>query len=277
MSLIRDRRGRFSWSRSLTLAVLIAPGLRLFLLWLSGGLGGRPIREFTHGTGDWAIYFLLASLAVTPLRAVLDWQFLVPLRRRIGVAAACYAGLHVSLFVIDQKFDLLVVAREIALRFYLTIGFCVLIGLLALAITSTDAWVRRLGRRWKALHRLAYPLAAFGLFHYFLQSKADVTPAVFVAGIYLWEMLWRLQPRQWRLAWWPLPVLGVTAALATALVEAAWYGLATRIDPWVVLRANLEPQDGLRPAVLVLACGLALGIAAAAKRWRRTRLVARSA
>ena len=270
-SLLTDRRGRFSWSRTIALAILVAPGLRLFVLWLAGDLGGRPIREFTHGTGDWTIYFLLASLAVTPLRAVLDWQWLVPLRRRIGVGAACYAGLHFSLYIIDQKFNLLMVAGEIARRFYLTIGFCVFLGLLTLAITSTDGWVRKLGTRWKKLHRLAYPLVAFGLFHFFLQTKANVSPAVYVAGLYLWEMLWRLQPLTWRRKWWPLPALAVVATLSTALVEALWYGLATRIDPWKVLDANLDIGYGPRPAVLVLGSALLLAAVAGAMRLRSLR------
>jgi methionine sulfoxide reductase heme-binding subunit len=257
--------------RSIALAILVAPGLRLFVRWLDGDLGGRPITEFTHGTGDWTIYFLLASLAMTPLRTALDWQFLVPLRRRIGVAAACYAGLHFLLYVIDQKLDLLVVASEIALRFYLTIGFCVFLGLLALAITSTDGWMRKLGRRWKSLHRLAYPLAAFGLFHYFLQTKANVSPAVFVAGLYLWEMLWRLQPLVWRRRWWPLPFLAIAAGLSTAAVEALWYGLATRIDPWRVLDANLKLGYGPRPAVEVTICLLLLALFAGAMRLRLFR------
>ena len=267
-SLFTDRRGRFSWLRSLTLLVLVAPGAQLFVQWMTGDLGGRPIREFTHGTGDWTIYFLLASLAVTPFRAVLDWQFLTALRRRIGVAAACYAGLHFSLYVIDQKFNPVVVVTEIALRFYLTVGFVVFLGLLALGITSTDAWVSKLGRRWKALHKLAYPLAALGLFHYFMQSKADVTAAVFVAGLYLWEMLWRLLPRRLRLPWWPLPLLAVAAGVCTALVEAAWYGLATKIDPLMVLQANLEPQYGLRPAEWVLGAGLVVSMWALVVRIR---------
>ena len=174
--------------------------------------------------------------------------------------------------MIDQKFNPITVITEIALRFYLTIGFVVFLGLLALAITSTDDWVRKLGTRWKKLHKLAYPLAAFGLFHYFLQSKSDVSPAVFVAGLYLWEMLWRMQPRAWRGRWWPLCGMAFAAALATALVEALWYGLATKIDPLAVLQANLEPQFGLRPAAFVLASGLAVSLYAAVLRWRKAAL-----
>lgn len=271
-SLIQDRRGRFSMLRALTLTILVIPALRLGVLWAMGDLGGRPVREVTRGTGDFAVYFLLTSLAITPLRSVLDWQRLVPLRRMIGVAVACYVGIHLMLYVIDQKFDLIKVASEIALRFYLTIGFATFLGLLALAITSSDRWMKRLGRRWKQLHKLAYPLAALGLFHYFLQSKADVSAAVFVAGLFLWEMIWRLTSRASRLDWWPLPLIAVAAALATAAVEALWYGLATHIDPMRVLDANLDLGYGPRPAVWILICGLGLSGVAAVTRWRQSRV-----
>ena len=272
LSLIQDRRGRFSPLRAFTLAVLVIPGLRLAVLWAAGGLGGRPVMEFTHGTGEWAVYFLLASLAVTPLRQILDWQALIPLRRRIGVAAGCYAALHFSLYEIDQKFNLFKVASEIALRFYLTIGFVTFLGLLALTITSTDAWVKKLGPRWKKLHRIAYPLAVLALFHYYLQSKADVSAAVFVTGVYAWEMIWRLTSRASRLQWWPLPLISVGAAVATALIEFAWYGLGTKINPVLVLQANLDLSYGPRPAVWILFCGLAFSAIALVRRWRLRRV-----
>lgn len=272
-SLVRDRRGRFSALRAVTLAILVVPGVRLAVLWATGGLGGRPVMEFTHGTGDYAVYFLLASLAVTPLRTVFDWQRIIPLRRMIGVASACYAGIHLLLYVIDQKFDMVKVASEIVLRFYLTIGFVTLLGLLALAITSTDGWIKRLGPRWKKLHKLAYPLAVLALFHYFLQSKADVSAAVFVAGLFLWEAIWRLTSRASRLYWWPLPLISVGAAVATAGVEALWYGLATKIDPMRVLAANLDLGYGPRPAVSILVCGLVLSGVAGVRRWRAARVV----
>jgi len=272
LSLIQDRRGRFSPLRAFTLAVLVIPGLRLAVLWATGGLGGRPVMEFTHGTGEWAVYCLLASLAITPLRQVLDWQKLIPLRRMIGVGAGCYAALHFSLYVIDHKFNLFIVVTEIARRFYLTIGFVTFLGLMALAITSTDAWVKKLGPRWKKLHRLAYPLAVLALFHYYLQSKADVGPAVFVTGLFAWEMIWRLTSRASRLQWWPLPLISVGAAMATAAIEFAWYGLATKINPVQVIEANLDLSYGPRPAVWVLLCGLAFSAIALVRRWRRNRV-----
>jgi sulfoxide reductase heme-binding subunit YedZ len=268
-SLIQDRRGRFCKYRATTLAILCVPMLHLLFRTVTGDLGGRPVMEATHKTGDFAVYFLLASLAITPLRAVLDWPRLIPLRRMIGVASACYAGAHFFIYCLDQKFHMFTVASEIALRFYLTIGFVTLLGLTVLAVTSTDTMVRRLGRRWKPLHKLAYPLAALALFHYFLQSKADVSAAVFVAGLFVWEMLWRITPRAARLNWWPLPVLAVAAALVTAAIEFSWYAGATRINPLRVLGANLDLSYGPRPAVTVLLVGLALAVIAGIRRWRR--------
>lgn len=274
LSLVQDRRGRFSPMRAVMLAVLCAPMGQVAYLAATGGLGGRPVMEATHRTGDWAVYFLLLSLAITPLRAVLDWQRILPLRRMIGVGAACYAFVHFLIYCFDQQWHMLTVASEIVLRFYLTIGFVTLLGLLTLAVTSTDGMIQRLGRRWKKLHRLVYPLAVLALFHYYLQSKADVSAAVFVSGLFFWEMLWRLTPRAARLAWWPLPVLALLAGGVTALAEFAWYGLATRIDPVRVIAANLDLSYGPRPAVAVLLLGLALAAVAGLRRWRQRRAVA---
>ena len=151
-----------------------------------------------HGLGDWTIRFLLLTLAVTPARAVLDWPGVVKLRRMLGVTAACYAGAHFLLYCIDQNWQPGTVASEIALRFYLTIGFAALLMLGVLAVTSTDGWQKRLGRRWKRLHRLVFVLLPLALFHYFLQSKSDVTDAVFVTGLACWLLLWRLAPQRWQ-------------------------------------------------------------------------------
>ena len=119
-------------------------------------------------------------------------------RRNVGVAAACYAVAHLSLYVVDQNFKLLTVVSEIALRFYLTIGFVALLVLLALAGTSTDGWVKRLGGNWKRLHRLAYPVGAVALLHFYIQSKLNVSEPVFVSGLFVWLMAWRVVPEGWR-------------------------------------------------------------------------------
>src|SRR5580704_11055032 len=191
--LWRDRRGRLSLLRIVTLIALLFPlGLAVATAW-SVGLGARPLNDLIHRAGYWALMFLLLSLAVTPLRRVGRFGALIDVRRMIGVGAFCYAAAHLGLFVADQKFDLLKVAGEIASRVYLTIGFTVFCGLLALAVTSTDGMVRRLGgMRWRRLHQIIYVLALFALVHFFQQTKADVTVPTLFAGLFAWLMVYRI-------------------------------------------------------------------------------------
>ena len=267
-----DHARRFSVLKVAVLLVLLWPGVTLAVAFASGQLGGRPITQLIHGTGDWTVRFLLASLAVTPLRAVWDWQRVLLLRRMLGVGAACYAAVHFLLYWVDSSWRIGFVASEILQRFYLSIGFIALCGLVALGVTSTDGWQKQMGRRWKALHRLVFPVTVLALFHYFLQSKADVTDAVFAAGVFAWLGFWRLAPRRWQnLLALPLG-LAVLTPLATALVEGAWYGLATGVKASRVLAANLvfDFPFGLRPSgnVLVLAA-VVLAIAGARRLWKK--------
>ncbi|HYZ31780.1 MAG TPA: ferric reductase-like transmembrane domain-containing protein, partial [Crenalkalicoccus sp.] len=243
---------------------LFLPGAWLAAQWWAGALGPEPLKEAIHEAGLWAVRLTLVALAVTPLRFVAAWPRVLLLRRMLGLAALAYALLHLGLFAADQGFDPWRVAREIALRIYLTIGFVTLAGLGVLGWTSTDGWMRRLGTAWGRLHRLIYLIAALALFHFFLQSKADVSEAVLTAGLFLWLMLWRAQPMAWRGRLWPLPGLAPLAAAATAAVEYAWYALATNLPAERVLAANLDLTFGPRPAVWVGIAGLgvaALGLA----------------
>ncbi len=268
----RDRRGRLLWLKAAALPALFVPGL-LYAWWLaSDQLGGRPVMEAIHGTGLWAIRLLLISLAITPFAQALSWPGLLLTRRMVGVSAACYAVIHLCLYVVDQNFRLAAVVSEIALRFYLTIGFVALLVLLALAGTSTDSAMQRLGRNWKRLHRLAYPVTVVALLHYFIQAKLKVSEPAFVTGLFVWLMLWRALPE----AWHRNRGIGITAALyaglalvsgtATAAIEMAWYGLATRVDPWRVLEANQTLERGLRPAHWVLGVTAMLAGAMLARR-----------
>jgi len=267
----RDHGGRVSWLKLTTLLLVLCPGAELALRLATDDLGGRPLTELIHGAGDWAVRFLLLALAVTPARAVFDWQRVVLLRRMLGVTAACYAGAHLTLYCVDQKWHLLMVVSEIVLRFYLTIGFVVLLTLQALAVTSTDGWQKRMGRNWKRLHKLVYPASALALFHYYLQSKANVTLPVLFTGFWAWLMLWRLAPRRWQARLVLLPALAVLAALATAGIEASWYALATGANARRVLFANLDITFGPRPAVEVLLIGMAVFVVAALRRLRGPR------
>ena len=275
--LVRDPAGRFSWLKTAVLLGALTPALILLLRWQTHDLGARPITEAIHVTGLWTIRFLVITLAVTPSRAVLDWGRVIMLRRMLGVTAALYGCAHLSLYSLDQQFRMLHVASEIALRFYLTIGFVALLGLLALAVTSTDGWQRRLGARWKKLHRLAYGIGVLALVHYALQSKADVTNAVFLAGLFAWLMYWRLLHRRWQQRLWPLLVLTLAAGASASVVEAGWYAVRNHVNPMLVWTANFDLAYGPRPAVWVLIIGVAVFALAALRRFRKRRAMPRGA
>jgi len=259
-----DKAGRFSPLKASVLALVCLPMLWLIYRAIFLGLGGRPITEATHRVGDWTVYLLLISLAVTPARRLFNLPKLILVRRIIGLAALAYIVVHFLLYVLDAKFDLLFVGKEIALRFYLTIGFVALLGLIALGVTSTDGMVRRLGSvRWNRLHKLIYYITPLAILHFYIQSKADVSQPVIMSGFYFWLMGYRIMARYgYKDGLPPLLSLTVVATLLTVVVEATWYELMTGIGGYRVLAANLGFDFGVRPAVWVFGCGLAVTIAA---------------
>jgi sulfoxide reductase heme-binding subunit YedZ len=269
----KDYSGRVSPLKLAVFVALFGPALWVMTAFSMGWLGARPTNEAIHQIGLWTIRLIFVALAITPLRAVLQWPRLILVRRMVGVAAFAYALFHLTLYTADQMFDLAKVAGEIVLRFYLTIGFAALLGLAALAATSTDGMVRRLGRRWQKLHRLVYLIALLAVVHYWLQSKLEVWEPTIMAGVYVWLMGYRLLA-QWlprRLAvrgrlplvW--VGALGIAAAVLTALGEAAYFRFAYGVDIGRVIAANWMFTVGVRPAVAVLGLGLAV-VAAGALR-----------
>lgn len=267
----RDRSGAFSPFKALVFGALFVPAAVLGHAAWSASLGPKPWQAATHDAGTWAIRLLLLSLLVTPARQVLRQARIAEVRRMVGVGCFAYVVLHLLLYAGDLAFDWLRVASEILRRVYLTIGFVALVGLAVLAATSTDGAVRRLGGvRWRRLHRLVFPVAVLALVHFTLQSKADVTEPMLMAGLFAWLVGYRLVAPEGG-APPVVAMLGLAAAAAvmTAGVEFAWYGLATGIDPWRVLAANLDVAFGLRPALWVLVAGLvAAGLRAVPRRRR---------
>ena len=254
--------------------LLPVPALWVALAFGLGLLGARPLNEAIHQFGLWTLRLLFIALAVTPLRQMLRWPQLTLVRRRIGVAAFCYAAAHLALYAASQAFDLTKVASEIVLRIYLSIGFVALLGLAALAATSTDAMVRRLGpRRWQRLHRLAYPIAVLAAVHFFMQSKLDLWQPTMMAGFLLWLLGWRALSRLLgaRGGLSPLWVagLGAAAALATALGETAWFWWLSGADPRRILAVEFTLATGVRPAAIVLLAAIAMAGLALGRAMRR--------
>jgi sulfoxide reductase heme-binding subunit YedZ len=267
----RDHAGRFSPLKLAVFAALFIPALWVAGAFAAGWLGPRPLNEAIHQTGLWSLRLIFLALAVTPLRHILQWSRLLSVRRMVGIAAFAYAVAHLGLYIADEAFDLAKVASEIALRIYLTIGFAALLGLAALAATSTDGMIRRLGaRRWQLLHRLVHPIALLAVVHYCMQSKLDLWEPTIMAGLLAWLISYRVLGRpvgaRTRLSIAGVAVLGVAVALLTALGEAAYFRLAYGADPLLVIAANMSLDTGVRPAAVVLALTAAIAAAGALRR-----------
>jgi sulfoxide reductase heme-binding subunit YedZ len=182
---------------TITAALTAAPLAWLGVAFLSDALGANPIEEITHVTGDWTLRFLLASLAVTPARRVFKQPALAPLRRTFGLAAFGYATLHLLTYVgLDQGFDWGFMAEDIREHRFVTAGFGAWCGLLLLALTSTRRAMRRLGRRWRQLHRLSYAAGVLGVLHYAWLVKADLLPPLAHAAVLAGLLAARFQGRR---------------------------------------------------------------------------------
>ena len=159
----------------------LVPAALMLLDVLESRLGANPVEALLHRTGDWTLILLLVTLAVTPVRRISGWAWLIRLRRMLGLFAFFYAVLHFTVYLwLDRQLSLDEIAVDILERPYITLGFVALLILVLLAATSPKAMVRRLGRRWKVLHRAVYAAAILGVCHFWWLVKADVTePAIY--------------------------------------------------------------------------------------------------
>jgi sulfoxide reductase heme-binding subunit YedZ len=258
----RDTANRLSPLRIAALILLFAPAAKAIYEYEVIAYGARPLDNLIHRTGYWAIIFLLLALSITPLRRIGRFHLLVDVRRMIGVGAFAYAAAHILLFVADLTFDLKRVATEIIFRVYLTIGFVALLGLTALAVTSTDGMVRRLGvKRWQRLHQAIYVIAGLALIHFFQQNKADVSVPTFAAGLFGlmigYRLLLTLRKRRDEPPTWMLLALVVGISTLTFICEAIGLGIVYNVSPWRVLQTSLDiDYDMIAPGWRVLAVGL---------------------
>ena len=198
MTWFRDRVATF---KPLVFSVCLVP-----LVWLAWDtmqqtLGPDPVAALEHRTGLWALRLLLITLGITPLRRFTGWHKAIRFRRMLGLFAFFYASVHLLIYVVidlggfwSQLLD------EIVKRPYITLGFSAWLLLVPLAITSTKAMIRRLGRRWQQLHRLVYVAAMLGTLHFFWLVKADHREPALYVGIFVILMLLRLPRRQTEMA-----------------------------------------------------------------------------
>lgn len=184
------RRPSFVWKQGLQLAVHLAALAPLaLLLWdfLQNNLTVNPIQKATQRTGTYALVLLVLSLACTPLNTLLGWKQVIAWRRPLGLYAFLYAAIHFTIFtVLDYGLNLGLIWQTIAEKRFVVAGFAAFLLLLPLAITSTKGWMRRLGRRWKALHKLVYLAAMLAVVHYVWLVKSDIrVPLLYGAAVAL--------------------------------------------------------------------------------------------
>jgi sulfoxide reductase heme-binding subunit YedZ len=168
-------------------------------VFVDGGrtLGANPVAEIIHTLGTWGLNFLLVTLAISPLREATGWPHWLRFRRMLGLYAFAYLVLHLLAYVVvDQGLAWDVLVEDVLKRPWITIGVAGLLLLVPLAVTSTQGWMRRLGRRWQRLHLLIYPATALGLWHFYWQVKLDVREPLLYAAAFALLMAWRV--RRWR-------------------------------------------------------------------------------
>jgi len=168
MKMFNPSPQQFKAIKAALFVMALLPFARLVLFAFTERLGANPIEFITRNTGDWTLYFLCITLTVTPLRRVIKWNWLIKLRRMIGLFAFFYALLHFTTFLwFDHFFDVEEMLKDIAKRPFITVGFSAFLLLIPLALTSTNGMVKRLGgRRWQWLHRMIYVIAPLGILHF---------------------------------------------------------------------------------------------------------------
>ena len=182
-------------AKVLVFGLALAPALHTGWLALAGGLGANPIDAITDTTGIWTLRFVVATLAITPIRRITGWHAIIRVRRMLGLFAFFYGLLHfLTWLVLDQFFAWEFILADIAKRPYITVGFTGFVLMIPLALTSTAGWIRRLGGRWwNRLHRLVYATGVAGVIHFLWLVKVveaeQITYAVIV-GVLLGLRLW---------------------------------------------------------------------------------------
>jgi sulfoxide reductase heme-binding subunit YedZ len=173
------------WTKAVLFLLSLVPLADLVWRAFQGKLTANPIEYITHFTGDWTIRFLMITLAVTPLRNLLNRPQLTRFRRMMGLFAYFYGCLHFLIWsVLDKQLDPHIMWEDILKRWYITVGMASLLGMTPLAITSTAGWARRLGyKRWQKLHRIVYACAVLGVVHYYLLVKSDIRSPVMYGAI----------------------------------------------------------------------------------------------
>jgi len=182
--------------KAVLFGMALLPFLRLIWAVFTDHLGANPLEFITRNTGDWTLYFLCITLSVTPLRRLFNLNWLLKMRRMLGLFGFFYAALHFLTFLwFDHFFDVAEMLSDVVKRPFILVGFCAFVLLIPLALTSTNAMIKRVGaKRWQWLHRLIYVIAMLGVLHYFWMKagKHDFAQPALLGGVVVILLLMRV-------------------------------------------------------------------------------------
>ena len=189
---------RASLVKPLVFLLALVPAGYLGYRTYTNDLGVNPAETLQLDTGGWALKFLLVTLAITPLRRLTGWNRVIQYRRMVGLFAFFYACLHVLTYIVlDKYFAFGEMLADVAKRPFITAGFVAFVSMVPLAVTSTRGWIRRLGRRWQALHRLIYLSGVAAAIHFVWKVKVAVGEPVYyaiaVALLLAFRVFWQLR------------------------------------------------------------------------------------
>lgn len=258
-----DRAGRVSVFKLLVFMACCAPAAWMAYRWGAGLLSPKPVTDILRETGDWALRFLVVTLAVSPLRHATRWNRIYVVRRMLGLTALSYTLAHLGFWFGHEGFRWMHLLYEAFFRTYLLIGVIATAIMVVLGLTSNDASVRRLGAaRWNGLQWWIYPAALASLIHYFMLIRLDATQAALMAGFCTLFAGFRfLRKMKGEFGALHLMALAVLAGFATAAIEIGYYAFATGAQASRLIGAHWDFTYQVRPAWWVLAAGLALAFA----------------
>ena len=161
---------------------------------LTDQLGPEPIKDITHHTGKWTLYFIVITLAMTPLKKITKLNIWISYRRMFGLFIFFYASVHLMTYVgLDYRFDLVSIGDDIVKKKYIFIGFLAWLLLIPLVATSNKRMIKILKDKWKKLHRLIYLISLFGAIHYLWLVKRDLTEPLIYITVILILLVFRLK------------------------------------------------------------------------------------
>jgi len=184
-----------AWVKPLAFIAALIPVAVMTIGLLMDKLGANPIEAITRDTGEWALRFLLLTLAITPLRKLTGQPAWIRLRRMLGLFAFFYACLHLMTYIwLDQFFDWAEIWNDILERPFITVGMLTFLMLIPLAVTSTKSMMRRLKKRWMLLHKLVYFAAPAAVLHFWWMkdSKADISEPLIYTVILVFLLGYRV-------------------------------------------------------------------------------------